>query len=217
MATPSDRPLSFLDLIDICDNVRFKSEKVHRSPFDSETLVPLFLSEDIDTAPVVGLLRPVIVTLLQQENERGLPRLWRINVDENSPRPWISFLNWLDTPRKRSAALAELAQRWRDTGLFPDVCGPTKWRDEQYPIYRRPFGAHDYPQTAEGHDRDDWNYAFEMERSACALFGLVTYGVHLSVFEEDAEGGLRFWVPTRAMTKPTWVSPFGFALRDLVE
>ncbi|EPQ50852.1 LOC733379 protein-like protein [Gloeophyllum trabeum ATCC 11539] len=42
-----------------------------------------------------------------------------------------------------------------------------------------------------------------MERSACALFGVVTYGVHMTVYEED-ERGVRVWVPTRAKSKPTW-------------
>lgn len=49
------------------------------------------------------------------------------------------------------------------------------------------------------------NYAFEMERSACALFGVVTYGVHMSVYHEEEDGSLRVWVPTRAKSKPTYV------------
>ncbi|KAF8798829.1 hypothetical protein BYT27DRAFT_7202539 [Phlegmacium glaucopus] len=48
-----------------------------------------------------------------------------------------------------------------------------------------------------------------MERSASALFGVVTYGVHMSIYEEIAqENGqkqLHIWVPTRALTKPTRV------------
>src|SRR5258708_25927716 len=55
-----------------------------------------------------------------------------------------------------------------------------------------------------------------MERSACALFGIVTYGVHMTVYEQkgDADAGvggtdgkvpMRVWVPRRAATKPTCV------------
>jgi isopentenyldiphosphate isomerase len=42
-----------------------------------------------------------------------------------------------------------------------------------------------------------------MERSACALFGVVTYGVHMTVYERD-DDEVRVWVPRRALTKPTF-------------
>jgi len=54
-------------------------------------------------------------------------------------------------------------------------------------------------------------YAFSMERVACKLFGVVTYGVHMTVYEQrkgdigvDANT-VRVWVPRRAATKPTCV------------
>ena len=76
-----------------------------------------------------------------------------------------------------------------------------------YSVYADPFGVHDHPAIA-GHEVG-LNYVFEMERSACALFGLVTYGVHMSIYEEivqdDGQSSLRVWVPTRALTKPTSV------------
>ncbi|KAF9815211.1 hypothetical protein IEO21_04728 [Rhodonia placenta] len=48
-----------------------------------------------------------------------------------------------------------------------------------------------------------------MERSACTLFGVVTYGVHMSIFEDDehqrgALDSCRMWVPTRSKSKQTW-------------
>jgi hypothetical protein len=64
--------------------------------------------------------------------------------------------------------MSELCIRWRDTGLFPNVIGPKKWRGEMYPVYANPFGPHDYAGDTTG------NYKFEMERSACGLFGAVT-------------------------------------------
>jgi len=101
--------------------------------------------------------------------------------------------------------MRELCERWRDNGIFADVCGPKKWRAETYPVYRDPFGVRDYPSPSV--DDAQSNYAFELERSACALFGFVTYGVHMSMFEEKEIDGTRHlytWVPTRAKTKPTW-------------
>ncbi|KAF5325389.1 hypothetical protein D9619_009882 [Psilocybe cf. subviscida] len=94
----------------------------------------------------------------------------------------VSFRKFLDSPSKPTEAMKKLCERWRDTGLFADVC-------------------------ATGCE-DGLNFAFEMERSACALFGLVTYGVHMSIYEqmeeEDGRTCIRVWVPTRALTKPTY-------------
>ncbi|KAF8638680.1 hypothetical protein AX17_002025 [Amanita inopinata Kibby_2008] len=197
--------LSYLDLVSICDNVHINRRHTHLPPsiFDSEVLIPFYLSDEQDS-PVIGLLRPAIIQQLELENEQSrqhdLPELWSISEKR------VSFRPWLDTPAKRTAAMKELCERWRDTGLFEDVCGPKKWRSEMYPVYADPFGVHDYPSTTDAHI-GMLNYAFEMERSACALFGVVTYGVHLSIYEEAQVGGqrqLRMWVPTRAKTKPTW-------------
>ncbi|KAG7451580.1 nudix hydrolase 20 [Guyanagaster necrorhizus] len=194
----TSKNLSFLDLIDICDNVRPHLSFPHPSPFDSERLVPFHLSPS-SRAPVIGLLRPIIIEKLKAENvnshNSGLPELWDIQDAR------VSFRSWLDTPSKRTAAMKELCERWRDTELFPDVCGPKKWRAEMFPIYRNPFDAHDYPK--DGQPDEGLNYAFEMERSACALFGVVTYGIHMTIYQQDASG-LRMWIPTRARTKPTW-------------
>ncbi|KJA23895.1 hypothetical protein HYPSUDRAFT_162824 [Hypholoma sublateritium FD-334 SS-4] len=210
--------MNFLDLVDICDNVHLRRDTtgLYDTAFDSERLVPLYLSES-PTSSVIGLLRPVIVDQLKLENERslknGTPEIWSLSLDSSEqtmrrhalPGPSVSFREHLDTPAKRSAAMKELCERWRDTELFPDVCGPKKWRAEMYPIYADPFGVHDHPIQA-GRE-DGLNYAFEMERSACALFGVITYGVHMSIYDEVVDNGqkrLRVWVPTRALTKPTY-------------
>lgn len=211
--------MKFLDIIGTCDNVHLRRDNngLYDAAHDSERLVPLYLSES-STSSVIGLLRPIIVEQLKIENERskknGNQELWTFkpeNSEQTSlrhglPGPSASLSDHFDSPYKRTSAMKELCERWRDTGLFPDVCGPKKWRNEMYPIYADPFGVHDHPSLA-GHE-DGLNYAFEMERSACALFGVVTYGVHMSIYDEVVENGqkqLRVWVPTRALTKPTYV------------
>jgi len=190
-----------------------------KTNFENESLVPLYLTKSIDSA-IVGLLRPVIIEQLKAENARsrelGKEEAWDIRVDEQEFRvlksgrvgPSVCFREWIDTASKRVAVMKEVCERWRDTGLFSDVCGPKKWRNEMYAIYKNPFGKHDHP--SQGGDEEELNYAFEMERSACALFGVITYGVHMTiyqeVFEEDGKRGLKIWVPTRAKTKPTYVT-----------
>ena len=203
--------LSFLDVVGICDNVRLRRDDsgLYDIAYNSEKLVPFYLSES-PQSPVIGLLRPVIVEQLKLENERSkqlnITETWSLRLTSPSG-PSVSFRGWLDTHLKRTAIMNELCERWRDTELFPDVCGPKKWRAEMYPVYADPFGLHDHP--SHGSDETQLNYVFEMERSACALFGVVTYGVHMNMYEEivqkNGQKQLRIWVPTRALTKPTRV------------
>ena len=82
---------------------------------------------------------------------------------------------------------------------------PTNTRSHS--VYADPFARHDYttPEQWDAPDSSSLNFVFDLERSACALFGIVTYGVHMSAFEESTDGKLRIWVPTRAKTKQTCV------------
>ena len=84
---------------------------------------------------------------------------------------------------------------------------PTNTRSHS--VYADPFALHDYPapEQWDAPDTQSLNFVFDLERSACALFGIVTHGVHMSAFEESADGKLRIWVPTRAKTKQTYVHP----------
>lgn len=42
-----------------------------------------------------------------------------------------------------------------------------------------------------------------MERSASALFGIVTYGVHMTAYTQNADG-MKIWAPKRAANKQTY-------------
>ncbi len=213
--TPPPIPLSFLDLVAVVDNFRVGPLPPHLQAgdarsFRTEDLVPWALSPD-PSSPIIGLLRAPIVEQLEAENnlipdEEKDKRPWVIDI--SGSRRVVSFARWVDTPSKRTAILRELCARWRDSGLWSEIAGPKKWRGEDYPIYRNPFGANDAPlEDSEDDelDKDDGrNYAFRMERAACALFGVVTYGVHMTIYVDDPEGGVKIWVPKRAKTKQTW-------------
>jgi len=84
---------------------------------------------------------------------------------------------------ERSAAIAETCRLARDASKFGVLRG---WRNELYPIY--------------GPDRQ---LVFRMERSASPLFGIVTYGVHMTGYVRTKEG-MRIWVPRRAKDKQTY-------------
>lgn len=228
MSVSSDRLLTLSDLVNICDNVHIRRPSPTPHEFDAELLIPLCLSAT-PSSPVIGLLRPILIDQLIKENQTSAqlnkPPLWDIRVDpEDLLKPFVhrtdggtgaltpsvSFQPWLDTHAKRTAAIKELCERWRDTGVFPEVCGPKKWRSELYPVYKDPFGPHDHPSRIPSDEEvEKSNFAFEMERAACALFGVVTYGVHLSIYDVVHEEGkaetLRLWVPTRAKTKQTYL------------
>jgi len=180
--------MSFLHLLDVCDNFRLDANK--------ETLASLSLSDTSDSI-VVGLLRAEIVSALRDDNERsaslGAQQSWTIHSERNS-KPHVSFARWIDTAEKRSGVMKALCERWRATGLFADIIGGHFWRDELYAVYVDPFGAHDAA-----------NRAFNVERAACALFGVVTYGVHMTIYHpRTAHTGPQVWVPTRSLTKAKW-------------
>jgi hypothetical protein len=217
MSEPSSTK-SFLDLVNLYDNVHIDWSSSTDPNFESEHLITWYLSPS-PGSPAIGLLRPLIVDQLRKENEicqsKGLPDVWVIVESSQgaiSLKPRICFNSWVDNALKRTAVMKELCERWRDTGLFENVCGPKKWRGELYPVYANPFGVRDYLSKDGGSESVDTNFAFEMERSACALFGVVTFGVHMTIYQdvEGANSGEKntyIWVPTRAKTKQTYVPP----------
>jgi len=84
---------------------------------------------------------------------------------------------------ERNKVLAEYLQGVRENKVFGVLSG---WRNELYPIY--------------GPDK---TLLLSMERSATPLFGVVTYGVHMTGYVMTAEG-MKIWAPRRALTKQTY-------------
>ena len=112
--------------------------------------------------------------------------------------PWTK--EWLvETERKRvtfmferrtdskakdcSKTMADFLSRVRDQKSFRVLEG---WRHELYPIY--------------GLGRE---LLLSMERSATPLFGVVTYGVHMTAFVGEGHD-MKIWAPKRAKTKQTY-------------
>jgi Domain of unknown function (DUF4743) len=62
------------------------------------------------------------------------------------------------------------------------------WRNELYPVY----GA-------------NGEVLFAMERGATPLFGVVTYGVHMTVYVPPTQfQPMRIWTPKRSKKRPTY-------------
>ncbi|EPS32608.1 hypothetical protein POX_d05232 [Penicillium oxalicum] len=88
-------------------------------------------------------------------------------------------------PAQRSELVAQSIAEAVKLGCFEVLKG---WRNEKYPLYG-PGGE----------------FLLEMERCATPLFGIVSYGAHMTGYVEDSTG-LKFWVPRRAKTKQTYPS-----------
>ncbi|KAK7510786.1 NUDIX hydrolase domain-like protein [Phyllosticta citriasiana] len=110
---------------------------------------------------------------------RGLPS-WTLNDEDRT-----LTLSAGPSEEERSAIVAATTMAMRQTGHFAVLSG---WRDELYPVYGR-----------------DGKCLFKIERSASPLFGVVSYGVHMTCYKKDAATGeYSFWTPKRAMTKQTY-------------
>ncbi|KAI0036981.1 NUDIX hydrolase domain-like protein [Vararia minispora EC-137] len=191
------RHLSFLDLVKLCGNYRLASITSTARP------VPFRATPD---GPPVGLLLPSVLEALAAHNtlrrDGSQLEYWIMRDDS-----FVSFAPELSTPAARTRAMQETTIWWRDTGRFESIISPRLWRGEWYAVYVDPFGPLSVDggdPTQEADDGENPNYAFSMERSACALFGVVTYGVHMTVYEKDDDGTVRIWVPRRSATKQTW-------------
>lgn len=88
-------------------------------------------------------------------------------------------------PALRSKLIQESIGEAVKQGTFEVLKG---WRNENYPVFA-PGGE----------------YIFEIERSASCLFGVVTYGAHMTGYTEDSTG-VKLWVPRRAKNKQTYPS-----------
>ncbi|KAK9324039.1 NUDIX hydrolase domain-like protein [Lipomyces orientalis] len=126
----------------------------------------------------LGYILPFVVDALRDLNELFV-------VSDADQR--VSIRPEFDTVEKRSKMMNDLAMKWRIDKKFRILEG---WRSELYPIY--------YPSS---------KIYFTIERSACPLFGLVTYGVHMTAYVAASDSKpLRIWVPRRSRTKATYPS-----------
>jgi len=93
----------------------------------------------------------------------------------------VSLPETLATPAARSAALDRIVRRLEAEGLVQGR------RDEAYPVLAA-WGA---PPL------------FEIERAAAPVFGIRSYGVHMTGYVRKADG-IHIWVARRARDKPTY-------------
>jgi hypothetical protein len=191
MPMPAAERSSLLPVVRVCDNVDLTGPM--------PTQVPLFLSAASST-PVGHMFLPVFHQLVADIRDALLPKLDGLgSYPTAGGAARLYFTDACTTFADRSAVMAAIAASWRGRDLFKDALGG--WRDELYTIYG-PEDSH-----TDGAD-ECWgrNGAFALERAACALFGVGTFGIHVNGYVEDADGETRVWVPRRSKTKQTFPS-----------
>ena len=85
-------------------------------------------------------------------------------------------------PLEVNGVIAEMLRKAKDEGVFRVLQG---WRNEVYPIVRS--------------SREQ----ITMDRAASPLFGIVTYGVHMTAYVKE-QNCMKIWVPRRASNKQTY-------------
>lgn len=85
----------------------------------------------------------------------------------------VGFEDWVNEegPSARREHVDRVVRGWKMAGEFASAL--SGWRDEEYAVYGpvRRWNEEENPLPG-------LNVAFSMERSACALFGVATFGVH---------------------------------------
>lgn len=117
------------------------------------------------------------------------------------------------TEEERTAAVKATVDFWREKKTFKVLEG---WRNELYPCYGP---SADYGRAAESAANGkettgkDYELLWNVERAASALFGIATYGVHLTAYtqideqrqkEEGTKWDKLIWIPRRSKTKQTY-------------
>ncbi|WWC85544.1 uncharacterized protein L201_000408 [Kwoniella dendrophila CBS 6074] len=203
---------SLLSVIDEVDNFPLYHLPPHPPP---QPYVPFHLNlEDFENnLKPLGLLRQDVLREMKSSNQG----IWEFKEDIGKPDEAGEFHSEIvcvyfqesllqKGVKGISQTMAKVVKSWKDQGKFP---GPLAgWRNELYTIYASPQSSGLYQGLDENESRmvgpgTFQNVAFHLERAACALFGLATFGVHMTAYEGEGRD-MKIWMPRRSKTKATW-------------
>ncbi|KAG9125663.1 hypothetical protein FRC07_006699 [Ceratobasidium sp. 392] len=168
----ADNTRSLLPILEAIDN--FNAASLEKN------FVPFYLS--LDHRSPQDIIGQVALEVFKEILARDsttlsvLPEDYDDSVSKTYPTA-VAFQSHLNTPALRSQALEKLALSLREAGLFADAIGGRKWRNELYTIYVHPFKNIGLEN----------NIAFTFERSACELFGFVTWP---GMLDNSVAGGI---------------------------
>ncbi|KAH8602120.1 thiamine pyrophosphokinase-related protein-like protein [Bisporella sp. PMI_857] len=169
---------SNLDLVNECDSFPYPSSPglYHAALSGLYTIV----HNNGETSTPIGYLSESVFNRLAK-----VPISIKGELEVSRAKRTVSIFQH-PTEEERSKAVAATAAYWRENKIFRVLDG---WRSELYPVY------------GPGNE-----LLWSVERSASPLFGVVTYGIHMTAFvrDEGASYGLKMWVPRRAKSKQTY-------------
>jgi 8-oxo-dGTP pyrophosphatase MutT (NUDIX family) len=136
--------------------------------------------DDGETATPIGYLKEDVFNKLVK-----VPTLIKGDLELRRSKRELSIFQQANE-EDRSKRAAATVEYWRTKQDFKVLSG---WRNELYPVYG--------PKN---------EILYSIERSASALFGFVTYGVHMTAYVRSSESshGMKIWIPRRAAGKQTY-------------
>lgn len=87
---------------------------------------------------------------------------------------------------EQSRVIEETLKLAKNDNIFEVLKG---WRNELYPVNKSQSAGSEI---------------ISIERSATPLFGIVTYGIHMTAYVKQQDGSIKIWVPRRAKNKQTY-------------
>ena len=129
-----------------------------------------------NTDAVLGYIPTAIVDRMPWSD------IWAVNAARKTVT-LLSSTSKSAAEKQFSTSLSTFLREIRERKVFRVLDG---WREELYPIYNK-----------------DKSLIMSIERSASPLFGVVTYGVHMTGYIKDAHG-IKIWTPRRSKNKQTY-------------
>jgi len=186
------------------------------NPTTGERYIPFHLTfaDYQANLPPVGYLRPEVINDLLSDERDAETCPWQAHSsasgageeDEDMELDLkvecVFFADWVVRAgsEEMGRVMQETAIQWRAGGKFPEQLGgellvvlngkkgklKPGWRNEKYRVYAAKSSS---ALKIDGNVPFS-NFAFALERSACAIFGFATFGVHLT--------GMSLWLKRKA-------------------
>lgn len=131
-----------------------------------------------DSSTCVGWLHPWVVKSIPWGEDK-----WIIDHGARNIRP--SLPNNTDSEQIVATQNTIISETLTAARRGKSFIALNEWRDELYPIYGSPLGT------------------VSIERAGSGLFGIPTFGIHLTAYVEGKDG-IQIWVPRRAKDKTTY-------------
>lgn len=107
--------------------------------------------------------------------------IWKIDKENKTVTP---------VPKRYTQTQTNIIRETLERAAIKDIFQILRgWRNELYPVHG-PYSSRK-PMVS-------------MERAGSALFGINTYGVHMTAYVNTPQKGMRIWVPRRAKNKQTY-------------